>query len=162
MKIRIVAVLLMSLVSELVSAQVFRCNVDGRMVYSDQPCGSKPDVVRIAPASSAPPAVVIQSDLLRQADERAAREAVRRKEALEEGERRRQAQKLRDEMEEASREKSVTLGMDEQLVKGAWGEPDRINKSIDGRGAWEQWIYERGRHKKQYVHFLNGKVVSAQ
>ena len=44
----------------------------------------------------------------------------------------------------------------EQVENGAWGKPNRINKTTYEWGTTEQWCYSNGR----YVYFKNGKVTA--
>lgn len=50
-------------------------------------------------------------------------------------------------------EGSIKIGMTEELVRLAWGEPDRINEASYG----DQWVY--GDTHIQCVYFKNGKVT---
>lgn len=52
--------------------------------------------------------------------------------------------------------KKVAVGMSENALLRSWGKPDRINRSSHG----DQWIYERGNYRRQYVYLKNGHVTS--
>lgn len=56
----------------------------------------------------------------------------------------------------------VTIGMTTAQVRGSWGAPSKINKSLYASGSTEQWIYYRDPDHihSQYVHFRNGVVTS--
>jgi hypothetical protein len=147
-------------------AGVYKCITDGRVTYSDQPCGAQTEVVRIQEA----PAKTTRHDdrewknstLLKQADERAAREAAKRSAIYAERARYVEDRKRRQELEDAARQKNILVGMDHALVIRSWGEPSRIKEGIDTRGGWEQWIYEVNRNERRYVQFRNGIVTSAR
>ena len=56
----------------------------------------------------------------------------------------------------------VATGMTAAQVRGSWGAPSKINRSVYASGTTEQWIYYRDdQHiRAQYVHFSNGIVSS--
>lgn len=56
----------------------------------------------------------------------------------------------------------VTRGMTAAQVQSSWGSPSKINKSIGSYGLSEQWIYDRGNFRSQYVYLENGIVTGAQ
>lgn len=59
-------------------------------------------------------------------------------------------------------EKVVSVGMVRDAVLNAWGKPNAVNKTQMAHGTTEQWVYYRGRYKRQYVYLLNGVVRSVQ
>lgn len=59
-------------------------------------------------------------------------------------------------------EKVVSVGMASDAVLNAWGRPNAVNKTQMAHGTTEQWVYYRGRYKRQYVYLLNGVVTSLQ
>lgn len=53
----------------------------------------------------------------------------------------------------------VTLGMTpEQALQSSWGRPERINRTINSSGIFEQWVYGNG----NYLYFTNGKLTTIQ
>lgn len=56
----------------------------------------------------------------------------------------------------------VMTGMNANQVRRAWGKPSKINSSIGSYGKHEQWVYDRGRARAQYVYIENGLVTSIQ
>ena len=58
--------------------------------------------------------------------------------------------------EDAIKSKKPSIGMTKsQVLDGAWGEPNKINKDTYSWGIQEQWVYDNG-----YVYFENGIVTS--
>lgn len=57
---------------------------------------------------------------------------------------------------------SVTRGMTSAQLRSAWGAPTKINRSVGSYGSHEQWIYDRGNFKSQYVYLENNIVTSWQ
>jgi len=55
-------------------------------------------------------------------------------------------------------DRTIRLGMTDEEVRGAWGEPDDINRSVGAWGVKEQWVYRR--LKDAYVYIANGVLVS--
>ena len=54
--------------------------------------------------------------------------------------------------------RQVRLGMTADMVRGAWGDPTRINRTETRLSIREQWVYSDGR----YVYLEGGKVVAIQ
>lgn len=52
----------------------------------------------------------------------------------------------------------VALGMTGLMCQGAWGRPQRINKTITEYGVHEQWVYSLS----CYLYFENNKLVTIQ
>ncbi|MCF6219388.1 MAG: DUF4124 domain-containing protein [Gammaproteobacteria bacterium] len=116
-------------------AAVYKCNVDGVMVFSDQRCASNAERIKVRAAYSPDPQNltpgISHHDLLRNADRRAA----------------------------ISR-KQVSVGMSPSDVTAAWGRPDRVNVSGGISGRQEQWVYLRSRQRSQYIYFNAGRVTA--
>lgn len=53
----------------------------------------------------------------------------------------------------------IAIGMSEAAVILSWGKPTKINRT--GIGS-DQWIYERGSLRRQYVYINKGKVTNWQ
>jgi len=147
-------------------AAVYKCEVNGKTEFSDKPCA--PNAERIDPQRHEEEARARRS---REEDEAHARRA-------REAEELRAARAEREWREEKSRQESirgmglnehvaqlivdgkVAPGMNQEMVRLAWGEPERVNRSIFASGTTEQWVYEREKFKAQYVHFRDGIVSS--
>lgn len=56
----------------------------------------------------------------------------------------------------------VTRGMTAAQVQSSWGRPTKINRSSGSYGTHEQWVYDRGNFRAQYVYLENGIVTSFQ
>lgn len=54
-------------------------------------------------------------------------------------------------------ERHIVIGMNENMVKDAWGNPDHINTTQGAYGVHEQWVYGN-----RYIYFRNGIVTSKQ
>lgn len=120
---RIACLLTAVLASGVVTADVYKCKEGGKEVYSDVPCLSGAEKIKITPASG------------NTAEDRSwANNAI-----------------LKGE---------VAIGMTENEVVRSWGKPDRVNRTISRRGSNEQWVYDRGGHKSQYIYLDNGIVSS--
>lgn len=54
---------------------------------------------------------------------------------------------------------NARIGMTAKQVRTGtnWGEPDKINDTIDASGSFQQWVYG-----DEYLYFKNGKLVSIQ
>lgn len=107
-------------------AQVYRCTVDGKAVYSDVPCVGGAEKIE-----------------LRKSNGEADAGAVERAKLY--------------ELISAGR---VGPGMTPSDVRASWGSPSRINRTVSVYGNTEQWVYDRGRYRAQYVYFTDGKVTS--
>lgn len=133
---------------------VYRCQVDGRMTYTDRPCatGAQPHVLpelSTVPSEKAP-------DLSRQHDERLERERESRARddaAWLESHTRRKEKEAR--MEAAISARQVIKGMSADQVRRALGSPDEVERFAQG----ERWTYGSGRQKRTVD--LEGGVVVA-
>jgi hypothetical protein len=56
----------------------------------------------------------------------------------------------------------IMIGMSAEQVRRAWGSPTKINGSTGSYGRHEQWVYDRGNFRSQYVYIQNGVVSSMQ
>ena len=56
----------------------------------------------------------------------------------------------------------VAIGMTSEQVIRSWGRPTKVNKTITAQSDNEQWVYDRGRFRAQYVYLENGIVRSVQ
>lgn len=72
------------------------------------------------------------------------------------------AQARGNRMQEAILRREVVRGMTAEEVRRSWGEPTKINASMGSYGRHEQWVYDRGGFRSQYVYLENGVVTSMQ
>lgn len=120
-------------------AEVYRCLVEGRPMYTDRPCaaGAVPHALPDISALPSPGA----SDLAREHDARRERELETR--------RQNDAAWLDDHAE-----RKVLKDMSADEVRRALGSPDEVERS----GSREQWAYGAGKQRRTVV-FEAGKVV---
>lgn len=59
---------------------------------------------------------------------------------------------------ELAKEGKVRAGMITEQCRMAWGEPEHINRTVDGRGEHEQWVYGGG----HYLYFDDEVLQSIQ
>lgn len=57
---------------------------------------------------------------------------------------------------------TVMVGMTREDVIWSWGEPTKINDSFVAGSKHEQWVYDRGNFKAQYLYLENGILKSWQ
>lgn len=125
--------------SMVAQAQVYRCDGPGGPVFSQVPCATDAATIRLDKAPAIDPAA---RDSLDTAVEHGL-ELIRQ-----------------DELDRIANTGSVSPGMSPRQVRLAWGEPDRVNRTVRNTGVSEQWVYRRGRGPAQYVHFEDRKVTS--
>ena len=61
------------------------------------------------------------------------------------------------EMKALVKKPGAKIGMTSSQVKKNtnWGEPERVNETLDSSGSFQQWVYG-----DEYLYFKNGKLVS--
>jgi hypothetical protein len=143
------------------AAQVYRCEQDGVVRYTDKPCSSKarpidlPDPI-VMPAGP-------KADLL--GDARRRREAGR--EARDEADaafveaheaRKAEEERLRD----ARISRTVVEGMSGDDVRRIHGEPAVVSKRESGSGSRETWSYALDGDRRLHVTFSEGRVSSVR
>lgn len=134
-------------------AEVYRCMVEGRAMYTDRPCaaGAVPHALPDISALPSPGA----SDLAREHDARRERELETRRQndaAWLDDHAERKAREVR--MAAAIAERKVLKDMSADEVRRALGSPDEVERS----GSREQWAYGAGKQRRTVV-FEAGKVV---
>lgn len=135
-------------------AQVYRCTVDGRTVFSDQPCAEEGNVQEVRIFDHGPSA----EDA---AAARARANALRERTAAEQAQGEAQREFNR-QVTNAIAARRVLVGMTADDVRRSWGEPGKINRSVSGSSVREQWVYDRGNYRMQYVYLTNGEVTGIQ
>lgn len=56
----------------------------------------------------------------------------------------------------------VWIGMTKEMAILSWGKPDYINKTITVNVLSEQWVYEYGDNKMNFLYFKNDKLIAIQ
>lgn len=56
----------------------------------------------------------------------------------------------------------VFVGMTAAEVRRSWGAPTKVNTTLTGGSKSEQWVYDRGNYRSQYVYLENGVVRTIQ
>lgn len=56
----------------------------------------------------------------------------------------------------------VKIGMSKKVARLSWGEPTKVNTTINASGREEQWVYRSNFDKTKYLYFENGKLVSVR
>ena len=64
----------------------------------------------------------------------------------------------RDQDTELAKKGKVRVGMTADQCRMAWGEPDRISRTVTAHKTHEQWVYPGN----QYLYFENGRLTSLQ
>lgn len=152
-----ILILLPIMVCLTAQAAVYRCERNGGVVYTDQPCvgGSAPH--RLPPVGVMPGTGPDAADVAKQYDERTAgeREARDKDNAAwnQQHEARAQAQ---EKFDLAIADKRVIKGMSADHVRRARGSPDEVERRPGG----ESWVYGSGK-SRETVDFVDGRVVRA-
>ncbi|WP_428309558.1 DUF4124 domain-containing protein [Hydrocarboniphaga sp.] len=153
--------LILAAASAPLRAEVFRCEQDGKLTFTDTPCDAQAQPIEVAEPLSIE--ATGGSDLAKDYDERLARE---RRERI-----RADSQWLagheRDRLDEqriraALAEGRVVAGMSQSQVRQVWGEPSDVQLQIDQNASRERWVYRAGRGGPagtRTVTFTDGKVA---
>lgn len=150
---RMLAVIMLTAPVWVAEAAVYRCMVDGKPTYTDQPCGAgaRPHAM---PGISTVPSVG-ESDLAKDFDARRERESEAKekddKAWLEDHAERKETEAR---MNAAIAERKVLKDMSPDQVRRALGSPDEVER----KGSSEEWIYGTGKQRRT-VQFEGGKVV---
>lgn len=115
---------------------------DGKITYQDAPCDAdkKRKSVNLSGAGQPAPTAASSEDW----KERYA------------------ALQRRERAEEAIRRGEIFIGMTATEAQASWGDPSKINSSLGSYGKHEQWVYDLGNYKSQYVYIENGVVRGVQ
>lgn len=149
------ALILIGIARGPVLAEVYRCEADGKTVYTDQPCAAGAEPVALPPLGRVPAGEA--SDLADAYDERMDR---RRESRKREDARWLQSHRARKEetarFDAAVREKRVLKGMGADHVRRALGSPDDIERA-EGR---ETWTYGTGSKRRRTLVFEDGRLTA--
>lgn len=133
---------------------IYRCQVDGRTLYTDRACTPASAPIPLPPLQDVPGAGVDRA-AARRHDERAAAEAEAKRQAnaawLADYEARRQHEEA---VHTALVHGDVIRGMTPAEVRRAWGAPTRVTGQP---GKAEHWVYVNGRARRT-VSFAAGVV----
>lgn len=139
------------------AAEVYKCQVDGRTVYKDQPCheGAAQQILVIpqatlsesaeaapspSPAESAPPAP--------------------HQEEVKERPQQAEEQYSDYDLKHLAGNHKVVETMTSDLVRKAWGDPDVVHRQMNSGGVTEIWEYHPGGFEHRYVYLQNGRVIN--
>lgn len=123
---------------------------DGKVFYQDLPCEGQKKV-NLSGAGQGNPTGSGSSYYKREAARMAGDEKI-------------EAARLEFEQrtQSAILNKEVFVGMLAEDARKSWGPPDRVNASTGAGGHSEQWVFDRGRSRSQYVYVRGGVVTSMQ
>lgn len=121
-------------------AEVFKCSVNGKTVFSDVPCSKDAQKVTVRPSTAQESGDLAEAR--READQKKFAYMAKAQRAISNGE--------------------VFIGMLEKDAIASWGNPDKKNSDIYGGVRKEQWIYRREKNGIQYVYMQNGAVSAIQ
>lgn len=139
--------------------EMFRCEKDGTIVFSDKPCAAnaeayKPKPIQVMPAAKAP-------DLAKQYDERMARQTGDRDQANEAWNKEHQEKKQQqDRVRDARVGRKVVAGMSQQEVLDMLGKPQVTSHNENLGVVREGWTYKRPDGSRDIVYFKDGIVSS--
>ncbi len=156
-----IAVCVMALLAMPASADsVYKCEKDGKIVYTDQPCSRQaqphelPDAIVITPPAQS------ERELARQHDARIARVRSARNQADAKWLKDHEAKKdYEQRVRTAIIEHEIIKGMSADDVRRAAGEPDKVTRSESHGSPKESWTYTSGGETRT-VNFKNGEVSS--
>lgn len=142
------------------SAQIYKCEIDGRTVYNDQPCreGATQQILTVpqeppsASAEDAPdisPVAAPPAD----ADQAEAKAPSQPQQQVEE-------QYSDYELKHLAGKHQVVETMPAELVRRAWGDPDMVRRQMNSGGVTEIWEYHPGGFEHRYVYLQNGRVIN--
>lgn len=139
-------------VSPLAAAELYRCEQEGQLLFTDQPCHADAEPLLVQGPNRIQPGR--NAELLKQHDERLQRERSERDQAdarwLEAHEK---AKEEEERMQRALADNRVIKGMTPAQVRQVWGEPTEIEHTEKG----ERWIYKENR-KRRTVSFVDERV----
>lgn len=151
--IRVLAILILLATIE-VEAAVYRCEVDGKPVYTDRPCaaGASPHAL---PQLSTVPGAADEAGLAGDYDRRKAQQRKSHEEADADWFKLHEARKAEEvRMNEAVAEGRVLKDMTAAQVRRALGSPDEVER----KSRVEEWTYGSGK-ARQIVVIENGRVT---
>jgi hypothetical protein len=139
-------------------ADIYRCEQDGRTLYTDHPCAGEridPELASRAGAGDAANAASQSERGRRWEQESAVSQGQQRKADAEWLERHAQEKKV----EAAYRRREVVAGMTQDQIRLILGTPDRIGKYADAKGQDDVWEYSDRGTGRSTVIFRDGRVL---
>lgn len=152
---------LLALVCSAAQAEVYRCDKDGKTVFTDRPCHAEaqPEALREPNRVTATPGerkLASQYDRRlereRKARDRADRQWVKDRDASDA-----QAARIRQAIEQHK----AVRGMTPDQVQMALGRPESVETSSGKQGDIEQWTYRADSDGRKVVTFRDGVVSTA-
>ncbi|KAI5914592.1 DUF4124 domain-containing protein [Thauera sp. 2A1] len=137
---RAMALLWGLLIGGMAQAQVYKCVEGGKTVYSQEPCGTKPQTLDIQRSTPRPGSF---------AETQSKREDYIRANPG-----------LSETVKGAIRGGVAVPGMTEDQVIAAMGAPLRRNLTQTASVSMWQWVYRYGSGRQHYVYIENGLVVA--
>lgn len=155
---RPLVIILLCLPLSAYAATVYRCQQAATSHYSDKPCASTAEVIRLAtqPTADDEP-MAPQDSLAQQADKRLLAE---RQAAKTQRQRNHTSWAENERLQRLQRERRVGRGMEQSTVRRMRGTPDEVRSGSDQQGEWELWLYRRDRQHTDHIKFRDGKVIS--
>lgn len=144
-----------------IAAEVYRCEQNGQVTYTDRPCAAGAQ-----PAQLAPPAAVVQPP--RDGESKMAHDYDRDAERAQKARDRADAQWLKEHDQAKAKDERVrdalmhgeaAVGMTPDQVRRALGDPLRTTHTKTRYVSEERWIYETTDGRRT-VTFRDGEVVS--
>lgn len=137
------------------SAAVYRCEVNGSLVYASHPCGKHAVKLDVHPQTYAPPSVAVvprHASPRKPTPSRKSAKSVCPADAL-----------SSTELRNLRVGHVIMVCESADAVRTAWGRPDVVKHKLSHGHVREYWIYKgpRGK-KKRSVIFRDGKVISFQ
>lgn len=140
----------------LARAEMYRCEQDGRIVFTDHPCAAGAQPHEPSRATVVSPGK--GSDLAREYDERLSRQTENRDEADAEWLERHESEKAdAARIRKALVENKVVGGMTPAQVRRVLGDPDDVARNVSGGKETERWTYRDGKARRT-VNFKDGRV----
>ena len=156
---RHLSLLLLMLATLPAAADVYRCMVDGKTVFTDRPCDSQ-----AAPHALQPSTVVAPDNnkgLAKQHDQRLQEQLKARDQADREWLEQHRADKVEAQrLRKALVEDRVISGMTPQQVRRVLGYPEQVRRSTNKGVVTERWTYRNGKSKR-HIRFADGVVIRA-
>jgi len=139
--------------------EIYRCQIDGRTVFSDKPCGAAAERIDVPPPMIMPAGP--KADLLGEAERRDQAAAARKAQAEAEWTAEYEARKAQEEKLRAARiADEIVTGMTPEDVRRLRGDPVTVATSQSGKSQRMTWSYLLEDGSRLHVKFTDGVVSS--
>jgi hypothetical protein len=139
---------------------VYKCEKDGKFVYTDQPCAPDAQPHALPSAIVVKPSGKSERELAKQHDARIRRDRAQRDKSDAAWVKEHESRKDREaRVREAIIEHRAIKGMSADEVRQALGEPDKVSRSESYGSDKETWTYREDGATRS-VNFKNGEVSS--